>query len=45
MKVSVELSAADTERLQDEANQLSVSPEPLAHAANLPRPVDTRRAL
>ena len=33
MKVSVELSPADTERLQEQANRLGVSPERLAHAA------------
>lgn len=32
MKVSVDLSPADTERLRDEANRLGVSPERLAHA-------------
>ena len=33
MKVSVELSPADTERLHDKASQLGVTPERLAHAA------------
>jgi predicted transcriptional regulator len=33
MKVSVELSSADAERLQDEASRLGVTPERLAHAA------------
>ena len=33
MKVSVELSPADTQRLQNEASRLGVSPERLAHAA------------
>jgi len=33
MKVSVELSPSDTERLQEEASRLGVSPERLAHAA------------
>ena len=33
MKVSIELSPADTERLQAEAGRLGVMPERLAHAA------------
>lgn len=33
MKVSVELSPADTERLQEEANRLGLRAERLAHAA------------
>jgi hypothetical protein len=33
MKVSVELSPADTERLRDKASRLGVAPERLAHAA------------
>ncbi len=33
MKVLIELSPADTKRLQDKANRLGVSPERLAHAA------------
>ena len=33
MKVSVELSPADTERLQDKASRLGITPERLAHAA------------
>jgi predicted transcriptional regulator len=33
MKVSVELSPADTKQLQDKASRLGVSPERLAHAA------------
>ena len=33
MKVSIELSPADTERLQEKASQLGVPPERLAHAA------------
>ena len=33
MKVSVELSPGDTERLQDKASKLGVTPERLAHAA------------
>ena len=33
MKVSIELSAADTERLHSEATRLGVSPERLVHAA------------
>jgi hypothetical protein len=33
MKVLIELSPADTERLQSEAGRLGVTPERLAHAA------------
>jgi len=33
MRLSVELSPADSARLQDQANRLGVSPERLAHAA------------
>ena len=33
MKVSVELSPADTERLQNKASRLGVTPERLAQAA------------
>ncbi len=33
MKLSIELSPADTERLAEEAGRLGVTPERLAHAA------------